>query len=68
MLGYRKRIDENTICVGAVIIGTTFTGQMDPVEDINQLLLNIKQEKVGIFLYMLMLLVEVLLHHFQIRS
>lgn len=39
-----KRIDENTICVGAVI-GTTFTGQMDPVEDINQLLLNIKQEK-----------------------
>ena len=39
-----KRIDENTICVGAVI-GTTITGQMDPVEDINQLLLNIKQEK-----------------------
>lgn len=39
-----KKIDENTICVGAVI-GTTFTGQMDPIEEINDLLLDIKKEK-----------------------
>ncbi len=39
-----KRIDENTICVGA-ILGTTFTGQYDPVEEINNLLLKIKKDK-----------------------
>lgn len=39
-----KRIDENTICVGA-ILGTTFTGQYDPIEKINDLLLKIKKEK-----------------------
>jgi len=39
-----KRIDENTICVGA-ILGTTFTGQYDPIEEINSLLLRIKKEK-----------------------
>lgn len=39
-----KRIDENTICVGA-ILGTTFTGQHDPIEEINDLLLKIKKEK-----------------------
>lgn len=39
-----KRLDENTICVGA-ILGTTFTGQYDPIEEINQLLLKIKKEK-----------------------
>ncbi len=37
-------IDENTICVGAVV-GTTFTGQMDPVKEINDLLVDIKQSK-----------------------
>ncbi|MCE5214317.1 MAG: glutamate decarboxylase, partial [Methanobacterium sp.] len=37
-------IDENTIAVGAVI-GTTFTGQMDPIKDINNLLLDIKKSK-----------------------
>ncbi len=37
-------IDENTICVGA-IMGTTFTGQSDPVEDINDLLVGVKKEK-----------------------
>lgn len=39
-----KKIDENTICVGAVI-GTTYTGQMDPIEAINDELLKIKKEK-----------------------
>jgi len=37
-------IDENTIAVGAVV-GTTFTGQMDPIEDINNALLEIKKTK-----------------------
>jgi glutamate decarboxylase len=39
-----EEIDENTIAVGAVI-GTTFTGQMDPIKEINQLLLEIKKQK-----------------------
>jgi glutamate decarboxylase len=39
-----KLIDENTIAVGAVL-GTTFTGQADPIEDINKLLLKIKKTK-----------------------
>ncbi len=38
-----EEIDENTIAVGAVI-GTTFTGQMDPIKEINEMLLNIKDE------------------------
>ena len=36
-------IDENTIAVGA-IVGTTFTGQVDDVQGINQLLLKLKKE------------------------
>jgi glutamate decarboxylase len=39
-----KLIDENTICVG-VILGTTFTGQHDPIEEINDMLLRVKKEK-----------------------
>ncbi|MHB8281679.1 MAG: glutamate decarboxylase [bacterium] len=39
-----KNIDENTICVGAVL-GTTFTGQLDPIEEINEMLVNVKNEK-----------------------
>jgi len=39
-----SRIDENTIAVGA-IVGTTFTGQMDDVQGINDYLLKIKKEK-----------------------
>ncbi len=39
-----KHIDENTIGVGCVL-GTTFTGEIDPVNDINDLLLEIKREK-----------------------
>ncbi|HII79091.1 MAG TPA: glutamate decarboxylase [Methanosarcina sp.] len=39
-----KHIDENTICVGCVL-GTTYTGEIDPVQDINDLLLNYKNEK-----------------------
>lgn len=38
-----NRIDENTICVGA-ILGTTFTGQVDPIEKINQLLVDCKKD------------------------
>ncbi|MCD6309088.1 MAG: glutamate decarboxylase [Candidatus Eremiobacteraeota bacterium] len=37
-------IDENTICVGA-ILGTTFTGQADPVEEINDLLVEVKETR-----------------------
>lgn len=39
-----RLIDENTICVGAVL-GTTFTGQHDPIKEINDLLLDIKKDK-----------------------
>ncbi len=39
----RGAIDENTICVGAVL-GTTFTGQLDPVEELNDMLLEVKAE------------------------
>jgi len=39
-----EEIDENTICVGAVL-GTTFTGQMDPIKEIDQLLIEIKEAK-----------------------
>ena len=39
-----SEVDENTIAVG-VVVGTTFTGQMDPVKEINDLLLEIKEEK-----------------------
>lgn len=39
-----KEIDENTIAVGAVI-GTTFTGQMDPIKEINDVLVDIKTSK-----------------------
>jgi glutamate decarboxylase len=34
-------IDEDTICVG-VVLGTTFTGEIDPIEDINDLLVEVK--------------------------
>lgn len=40
----RENLDENTICVGTVV-GTTFTGEMDPVEEINQMLEEVKEEK-----------------------
>ncbi|MCB1081875.1 MAG: glutamate decarboxylase [Chlamydiia bacterium] len=39
-----QRIDENTIAVGA-ILGTTYSGQADPIKEINDLLLKIKKEK-----------------------
>lgn len=39
-----KLIDENTICVGT-ILGTTFTGQYDPIEEINKMLVKVKKEK-----------------------
>ena len=41
-----ERIDENTICVGA-ILGTTFTGGADPVKEISDLLMEIKETKGG---------------------
>jgi len=40
----KERIDENTICVG-VVMGTTFTGQLDPVQEINAMLEEIEKEK-----------------------
>ncbi len=39
-----KLIDENTIAVGAVL-GTTFTGQIDPIAEINDLLERLLEEK-----------------------
>ncbi|MCL4460307.1 MAG: glutamate decarboxylase [Nitrospirae bacterium] len=39
-----RRIDENTIAVGAVV-GTTFTGQIDPVEELNEAVEKLKREK-----------------------
>lgn len=38
------QVDENTIAVG-VVLGTTFTGEFDPVEEINDLLVKLKKEK-----------------------
>jgi glutamate decarboxylase len=38
------RIDENTICVGAVI-GTTYTGACEPVHEIDNLLTAVKKQK-----------------------
>ncbi|HJX32824.1 MAG TPA: glutamate decarboxylase, partial [Solirubrobacterales bacterium] len=40
----KPHIDENTIAVGA-ILGTTFTGQIDEIEGIDELLRQVKQEK-----------------------
>lgn len=37
-------LDENTVCVAA-ILGTTFTGEYDEIAEINNLLLQIKAEK-----------------------
>lgn len=39
-----KQVDENTIAVG-VVLGTTFTGEFDPVKEINDLLVKLKHEK-----------------------
>ncbi|NGX50675.1 MAG: Glutamate decarboxylase [Chlamydiae bacterium] len=39
-----SRIDENTIAVGA-ILGTTYSGQADPIQEINDLLIRIKTER-----------------------
>jgi glutamate decarboxylase len=39
-----KEVNENTICVGAVL-GTTFTGQMDPIKEINDALIDIRMTK-----------------------
>ncbi len=40
----KQQIDENTICVG-VVMGTTFTGQLDPVQEINAMLEEVENEK-----------------------
>ncbi|MDL2271287.1 glutamate decarboxylase [Methanobrevibacter sp. OttesenSCG-928-I08] len=40
----KEHIDENTIAVG-VVLGTTFTGQIDEIEKINKLLEETKKEK-----------------------
>lgn len=39
-----KEVDENTIAVG-VVLGTTFTGEFDPVTEINDALVKLKREK-----------------------
>ncbi|MBS0272738.1 MAG: glutamate decarboxylase [Proteobacteria bacterium] len=38
-----KYIDENTICV-ALIVGTTYTGQVDPIGEVNDLLVKLNKE------------------------
>jgi glutamate decarboxylase len=40
----KEQIDENTIAVG-VIVGSTYTGDLDPIDEINSLLEKIKNEK-----------------------
>ncbi len=40
----KKMVDENTIAVG-VVLGTTFTGEFDPVFEINQMLVDLKKTK-----------------------
>ncbi len=40
----KELIDENTIAVGA-ILGTTYSGQSDPIQEINDLLVAIKKNK-----------------------
>lgn len=40
----KEHIDENTMAIG-VVLGTTFTGQIDEIEKINDLLENIKETK-----------------------
>ncbi|MHB8360981.1 MAG: glutamate decarboxylase [Thermoplasmataceae archaeon] len=40
----KEKIDENTIAVG-VVLGTTFTGEFDPVQEINEMLLEIKRDR-----------------------
>lgn len=42
--GVEERIDENTICVGA-ILGTTFTGEADPIAEISALLDGVYKKK-----------------------
>ena len=39
-----NNVDENTICVG-VVLGTTYTGQMDSIDEINDILVKIKNKK-----------------------
>lgn len=39
-----ERLDEHTIAVGAVL-GTTFIGENDPIEELNDLLVRVKAEK-----------------------
>src|SRR5262245_52887634 len=39
-----SRIDENTIAVGGVL-GTTFIGENDPIQELNDLLVGVKDEK-----------------------
>ncbi len=39
-----KQVDENTIAVG-VVLGTTFTGEFDPIQEINDSLVKLKHEK-----------------------
>lgn len=39
-----ERLDENTIAVGAVL-GTTFIGEADPIEELDALLRKVKQEQ-----------------------
>ncbi len=43
-VGVEERIDENTICVGA-ILGTTFTGEADPIAEISALLDGVYKKK-----------------------
>ena len=40
----RERVDENTIAIGA-LLGTTFTGQMDDLQGINDLLAELERDR-----------------------
>lgn len=47
-----EMVDENTICV-VLILGSTYTGQLENVEKMSELLDNLEKEKVilSLFLY-----------------
>jgi glutamate decarboxylase len=45
----KERIDENTIAVGCVL-GTTFTGQIDPIKEINDYLVQLKAENPEMYI------------------
>ena len=62
----REHVDENTIGVCA-ILGTAFTGDFEPIRDINNMLMDLNKKKVGMFLFIWMVQVVGSLRHSYTR-